>query len=122
MKIKFPAWLSYGRHDYTDWDVEVDITEEEYQRLVQSAKENNTFDADETVRDIYDKVFDAMLDVELEVLEPEDIVDRMASFRGISFEEADNQEFEYDEIKEMLQWEGGYGVGYPESFGDEKQD
>lgn len=44
--------------DGNDWEEDVEVTEEEYKRLQESHDSGEDFYKDESVRDIYEKVYD----------------------------------------------------------------
>lgn len=122
MKVRFTAWINDGHHMTNDWEVPMEITEEEYQRLLKSAKTHSRFVEDDEVRDIYDKAYRTMLEEDLEFMDEEDLIEKMADYLDISEEEAEEREFEDDEILEMLDWEGIRNLGYPVEIQDELEE
>ena len=57
--ITFGAYTSFGKCDSVDWEFDYEVTEEEYNRLIEAAKEYYDFDEAEEVADIYSKVYEA---------------------------------------------------------------
>lgn len=56
--ITFGAYISFGKLDSVDWEFEFEVTKEEYDRLIESAKEYFDFNEAKEVADIYAKVYD----------------------------------------------------------------
>ncbi len=117
MIVTFGAYVHYGKLDSSDYEVDVDVTEEEFRRVIESAKTHDRFSEDDSVKDIYDKVYAAALALDLNEIKrwPDlyDLADRMASHLGISEEEAETRNFSDEEITEMLENEGIRRVSYP---------
>jgi hypothetical protein len=57
MLVTFNCTLNCGL-DGSDWDMDVDVTEEEYERLKKAEESGKTFWECEEVRDIYMRVYD----------------------------------------------------------------
>lgn len=65
-EFTFPAWVEFGRNDYGETWVVVELTDEESERLVKHGTRRETYydgfsQCNET-RDIYDKVYTAAVD------------------------------------------------------------
>ena len=58
MLITFNCSLMNGTGDGSDWDIDVDITEEEIERLKRAKESGKDFDECEEVKDIYDRLYD----------------------------------------------------------------
>ena len=56
--VTFCAYTTFCPCDSVDWELDFEVTEEEYQRLV-AASEENEFPYAEEVADIYEKVYKA---------------------------------------------------------------
>lgn len=56
--ITFGAYTNFGKCDSVDWEFDFEVTEE-YDRLIEAAKEYYNFDEAEEVADIYVKVYEA---------------------------------------------------------------
>lgn len=120
MEIDFNAYVRYGKLDSVDYEVNVEITEEEFARLVESAKTHFRFCDDPDVVDIYDKAYKAALELDVDVLKnlPEELATKMAYYKNISEEDAAKQTYTDEEIAEMLEMDGSRGVGYPSDLED----
>ncbi len=122
MFVTFGAYVRYGKLDSVDYDVEVELTEEEYERVKESSKTHWRMREDDSISDIYDRVYEAALDIDLEVMRdtPELLAEKMAWYLDISEEEALERYFEDEEIIEMLENEGDRGISYPSDLEDER--
>lgn len=60
--VEFQAFTGFGKGDNADWDFCYEVTEEEYARLRQAAKEGYDFYDAKDVADLYDKIYDAAVD------------------------------------------------------------
>lgn len=122
MFVTFGAYVRYGKLDSVDYDVEVELTEEEYERVKESSKTHWRMRDDDSISDIYDRVYEAALDIDLEVMRdtPELLAEKMAWYLDISEEEALERFFEDEEIIEMLENEGDRGISYPSNLEDER--
>ena len=58
MLITFDYTLCYGKGDYGEGYIEVEITEEEYERLQEAQESGDEFYECESVADIYNRVYD----------------------------------------------------------------
>lgn len=58
MLITFNCSLMNGTGDGSDWDIDVDITEEEFERIKRAKESGKDFDECEEVKDIYDRLYD----------------------------------------------------------------
>lgn len=58
MLITFNCTMMNGTGDGSDWDIDVDITEEEYERLKKAKETNVEFKHCEEVQDIYKRICD----------------------------------------------------------------
>lgn len=58
MLVTFNCSMMNGTGDGTDWDIDVDITEEEYERLKSAKTSGKDFDECEDVADIYNRIYD----------------------------------------------------------------
>ena len=56
--ITFGAYISFGALASADWEFDFEVTEEEYDRLLEAVKEYFDFNEAETVTDIYRKVYE----------------------------------------------------------------
>lgn len=115
MLVNFGAYVSYGRMDSIDYEVEVELTEEEYERVKESCKTHMRMREDDAISDIYDKVYQAALKLDLDVMksDKEMLAEKMAWHLGISDEEALEREYTDEEIVAMLESEENRGVSYP---------
>ena len=122
MLVTFKANVSYGKLDSVSYDVTIDITEEDYERLKASAKEHIRMIDDPEISDIYDEAYQAAIDIDYDVLigEEDILAEKMAWYLGISEEEAAEREYEYEEIIAMLEAEGERGIGYPADLEEER--
>ena len=69
--VTFPYCISLGDGDNSESEVDVKLTEKQNARLERSARKEPRFqlDEDESLDDIYNKVYDAIIAQEREVLE-----------------------------------------------------
>ena len=58
MNVTFLFSAVCGKGDSTDWEADVDITEEEYQRIEDACREGLEFRDSEDVEDIYNKLLE----------------------------------------------------------------
>lgn len=58
MLITFNCTMMNGTGDGSDWDIDVDITEEEFERLKKAKESGKDFDECEDVSDIYNRIYD----------------------------------------------------------------
>ena len=120
MKTTFRAYVSYGKLDTVEYEVDVDISEEEYRRVVESAKTHMRFSEDPDVGDIYEKAYHAALRLDINVLRdlPEELNEKMTYHLGINKNESEKREYTDDDIAQMLKSEGSRCIGYPEEMED----
>lgn len=118
--VTFCGYVSYGKLDCVDYDVDVLLTEEDYERLKVSAKDHMRMADDPAISDIYNKAYQAALDLDIEVIREDKkrLADRMAWYLGIDVEEAIKREYTDEEIIEMLESEGFRSIGYPSEIED----
>lgn len=77
MLLTFNCTMMNGTGDGSDWDIDVDITEEEFERLEKAKVSGKDFDECEEVSDIYDRIYDiANQDA------TEDLIDNDEEFQG----------------------------------------
>lgn len=119
--VTFGAYVSYGKLDSVDYEVEVALTKEEYERLKSSCKDHWRMRDDDAIADIYDQAYQAALDLDLDVMrEDEDLLaEKMAWHLDITEEEAKEREYTDEEIIEMLENDGDRGITYPTGLEDE---
>ena len=106
MLVTFDYWLSYGKGDSGEGYIEMEITEEEYERLRKAfIKFGEEFDECEMVADIYDRVWDLANEDATSTLVAEGLLEEgtKASERypiGVcypfSYDDFDDDEFEDD--------------------------
>lgn len=60
--ITFSAGTIFGKGDSVDWDLDYEVTQEEYNRLKSAFKRYYVFDESEDVSDIYENVYQAAVD------------------------------------------------------------
>ena len=115
MLITFKGYVSYGKLDSVEYDVDVLISEEDYERLKVSAKNHMRMAEDSAISDIYEKVYQAALNLDVEVLREDEemLADKMAWYLDLTPEEAAEREYSDEEIEEMFEAEGARSVGYP---------
>lgn len=120
MKTTFRAYVSYGKLDTVEYEVDVDISEEEYRRVAESAKTHMRFSEDRDVGDIYEKAYQAALRLDIKVLRdlPDELNEKMAYYLGININESEKREYTDDDIAQMLKSEGYRHIGYPEEMED----
>lgn len=58
MLVTFNCTMMNGTGDGSDWDIDVDITEEEFERLKKAKESGKDFDECEDVSDIYNRIYD----------------------------------------------------------------
>lgn len=123
MYVTFPGYVRFGKLDGTDFEVDVELTDEEYERLKASRKTHWDMDEDDEIADIYDMAYSASLDMDIDVLRDDEdlLAEKMAWHLDISEEEASEREYTDEEIIEMLEAEGTRGINYPEDL-DEPDD
>ena len=119
--VTFKGYVSYGKLDSVDYDVDVELTKEEYERLKASCKDHWRMSDDETIADIYNKAYQAALELDIEVMREDEemLAEKMAWYLGIDEDEALEREYDDDEIAEMLEEEGSRGVTYPDALMEE---
>jgi len=63
-EVIFPYTISYGKNDDVELEIEFNLSDADMQRLAQSAKADQGMDFvnSESVKDIYENVFSAILD------------------------------------------------------------
>ena len=78
----FPYYISFGKGDSVDCEITIELTDEDAARLVTSANEGGRFRLreDESIEDIYDAVFTAIMDREKQALmdDPEPVEDALS--------------------------------------------
>lgn len=104
ISMQFDCWMNWGKGDSTDWEIEVDVTEEEYERLKEVAVEGLEFDEAESVKDIYNRVYKLIVD--------EATVNLLEEDPDLAEEYEDEEEWSADELY-------SFGVNIPEWFYDE---
>ena len=60
--ITFACGTIFGKLDSVDWDLDYEVTQEQYDRLVAAFKKDYIFDESDDVSDIYEDVYDAAVD------------------------------------------------------------
>lgn len=122
--VTFGAYVRYGKLDSVDYEVEVELTPDEYERLKESAKTHMRMIDDPEISDIYDQAYQAALDLDLDVMrdDKELLAEKMAWHLDISEEEALEREYTDDEIIEMLEDEGIRGISYPDGLEDDDEE
>lgn len=58
MLVTFEYWYSFGKGDYGESSIEMEITEEEYARLQEAEETGDEFYACKTVEDIYNRAYE----------------------------------------------------------------
>lgn len=58
MNVTFLFAAVFGEGDSTDWEADVEITEEEYQRIENACRKGLDFRDSKDVKDIYNKLLD----------------------------------------------------------------
>ena len=58
MNVTFLFCAVYGEGDSTDWEADVEISEEDYQRIEDACREGMDFRDSEEVEDIYNRLVD----------------------------------------------------------------
>lgn len=58
MRVTFNCMMNCGGGDGSDWDCDIEITEEEFARLKKAKESGKEFGECEEVRDIYMRLFD----------------------------------------------------------------
>ena len=58
MLITFNCTMMNGTGDGSDWDIDVNVTNEEVERLKKAMESGKDFDECEEVSDIYDRLYD----------------------------------------------------------------
>ena len=118
MKVAFCAYVNYGYLESVDYEVEVELTKEEYARVRNSAEEYMRMSEDESIADIYQKVYQAALQLDLKVMREDKsaLAEKMEAYLKIPYADAFEREYSDEEIIDMLEHEGSRGIGYPEEF------
>lgn len=119
--VTFGAYVSYGKMDSVDYEVDIELTKEEYERLKVSCKNHWRMRDDDAVADIYSRAYQAALDIDLDVMRSDEdmLAERMAWYLGITEEEARENEYTDEEIIAMLESEGDRGITYPDGIEEE---
>lgn len=116
-EYEFPYFVSFGPGDSGESSVTCNLSEKMAKRLEASAHEGNRFrlDDDESLSDIYEKVYKAVLNQEREVLlEDEDNLSQVQDFLA-----EEDDEYDYDQPvtkKQIEQYldELMIGINFPE--------
>ena len=58
MLLTFNCTMMNGTGDGSDWDIDVNVTEEEFERLKKAKESGKDFGECEEVSDIYDRLYD----------------------------------------------------------------
>jgi hypothetical protein len=58
MLVTFEYWISFGKGDYGESSIELEITEEEYARLQEAQESGEEFYDCESVEDIYNRAYE----------------------------------------------------------------
>jgi hypothetical protein len=58
MELTFNFGIVFGKGDSNDWEELVEVTEEEYNRLVDASRSGEDFCRCKAVKDIYDRIYD----------------------------------------------------------------
>lgn len=118
--VAFIAYVNFGKCDDASYDVEVKLTDEEYNRVKQSMEEYECMNEDESISDIYEKVYKAALNMDIEALRDDKkyLAERMEEHLDISYEDAFAREYTDEEITDMLE-ENHRSVNYPDLLEDD---
>ena len=112
-EVVFPYTISFGKNDDVELEIEFALSDDEAQRLAQAAKADQSmnFVRNQSVQDIYESVFSAILDAIKEDLrdDPSPVEDML------SWEEDDDpdQPITEDQISQYLD-ELYITINYPE--------
>lgn len=99
--LTFGCVMHYGKLDASDWEEDFELTDEEYDRLVEAMKKcieegKEDFFGCKEIEDIYYKIYDQVVDIatdNMREFEPELIEDYLAEE-----EDANEEDFRADEI------------------------
>ncbi len=122
MLVGFNASVTYSRLYGITYEVDVELTDEEYERLKESSKNHVRMAEDETVSDIYAKAYRVALGLDTQMLrdDPKSLAEKMAWYCGITVAEAAHRQYSDEEIASMLEKEGQRSIGYPPEFEEEQ--
>ena len=109
-QFTFPYYVSFGNGDSVDCEIDVKLTNKDALRLEQSARAESRFRLYEDVelKDIYDKVFSAVIRQEIRNLKsmPEMVEEILEEYQ-------DDEEISKDEALKMYMDELDIGINYP---------
>ena len=83
MLVNFDYSLCYGKGDYGEATIEVELTEEEYTRLQEAHEEYEDFFDCKSVADIYDRVYELADEEATNDLVAEGILDKSKKAREV---------------------------------------
>jgi len=116
----FPYYISFGKGDSSDNKIEIELTEKEAERLVDSLTKQYRLrlSEDENIADIYDKVLEQVIQVEIESLRGDDEYMREVVGEYLELDEAEIEKYDFsdEEITEYLTDYLEIGVNYPEEI------
>lgn len=76
MLVTFEYWYSFGKGDYGESSIEMEITEEEYERLQEAEGTGEEFYACKMVEDIYNRAYELAEEDATDTLIEEGILDQ----------------------------------------------
>jgi hypothetical protein len=76
MLVTFEYWYSFGKGDYGESSIEMEITEEEYERLQKAEETGDEFYACKMVEDIYNRAYELAEEDATNTLIEEGILDQ----------------------------------------------
>ncbi|MBO7240189.1 MAG: hypothetical protein J6V23_06880 [Bacteroidaceae bacterium] len=76
MLVRFEYWYSFGKGDYGESSIEMEITEEEYARLQEAEETGDEFYACKMVEDIYNRAYELAEEDATDTLIEEGILDQ----------------------------------------------
>ena len=94
MLLTFNCTMMNGTGDGADWDIDVDITEEEFERLKKAKESGKDFDECEDVSDIYNRLYDIANDSATE-----DLIDNDEEFQEYYEEDETTKASDFYSIK-----------------------
>lgn len=119
IKLNFNGTIVFGRGDSNTYITEYEVTQDEYNRLLESYKSQKYMRLcdDDSLSDVYGKVYQKAVEIDIDELKwDEDYLnDLMSDYLGQDPEDEDF-EFSDDDIYDMMESYWTRYVGYPEEF------
>ena len=123
MIVSFPYYVSFGKLDSVDCEIDVELTEAETKILFDSAckEKYDRLGEDEATEAIYEKVYSAIMQEQYQLLlDDESLKDELGEYLELDEKEIETYKFTIEEIEEYLTEYLSLGILYPEDLDPEE--